>query len=506
MLIKIRLARRAWLAMLVVVLIAGCSSRDPEVLRFGLASSPATLDPRFATDAASTRINRLIYQRLVDFDEHYRPIPALASWRRESPLRWRFTLMPGEHRFSDGTPLTARDVKATYDSVLDPATGSPHRGSLSMIKAVELIDPRSVRFVLSRPAPLLPGRLVVGILPAARIAHPDSISRRPIGSGPFTLEAWPRDDRLILRRRRDGQRFELLRVASPTVRVLKLLRGGIDMMQGDLPPELIGWMERRSELTVQRRKGSNFAYLGFNMADPLTGRVALRRAIAHAVDRAAIIRYVMGGAARPASAILPPEHWAGNPRLVAPAYDPELARRILRRAGLTGARRPRITYKTSSDPYRLRLASIIQAQLGRVGIDVTLKSYDWGTFYGDIKAGRFQMYSLAWVGVKLPDIFRYTLYSASVPPAGANRGRYSNPRADRLIDAAERTESTTEQAAIYRRLEALLLVDLPYVPLWYEDQVFVSNARVHGFRVAPDGRYDGLAGVAALAPLQRAPG
>ncbi len=489
--------RLALLAALVLLALAGCQERDPTLLRFGLGAAPRNLDPRFATDAASSRVVRLIYERLVDFDERFRPVPGIARWRREGARRWRFELT-GEHRFSDGTPLTAADVKATYESVLDPATGSPHRGSLATIERIELLGPRALRFVLARPDPLFPGRLAVGIVPAAALAAGRNLAREPLGSGPFELLSWDGEQRLRLRRRRDRQRFELVRVPNPTVRLLKLVRGEVDMLQGDLPPELVAWAEERGSVRVLRRPGTTFAYLGFNLEDPVSGRLAVRQAVAHAIDRQAIIRYILGGAARPAATILPPEHWAGAPRLRPPAFDPARARAILAAAGLVGKHRPRLVYKTSADPFRVRLATVIQAQLERAGIEVEVRSYDWGTFYGDVKAGRFQMYSLAWIGVKLPDIFRYTMHSEAVPPAGANRGRYRSARADALIEAAEQAADPAEQARLYRELQALLLADLPYVPLWYEDQVFVSRARVRGFRVAPDGGWEGLAGVAAI--------
>ena len=190
--------------------------------------------------------------------------------------------------------------------------------------------------------------------------------------------------------------------------------------------------------------------------------------------------------------MLPDNHWAGNPSLKGYAYDPELARELLRQAGYGPDKPVVLTYKTSSDPFRLRLATIMQQQLGAVGISVDLRSYDWGTFYGDIKSGNFQMYSLMWVGIKLPDIFRYVFHSSAVPPNGANRGRFADNTADRLIETAESRLTLAEQAEDYRQLQAYLLQQLPYVPLWYEDHVFVAGKAISGYQVAADGNYDGL--------------
>ena len=151
-----------------------------------------------------------------------------------------------------------------------------------------------------------------------------------------------------------------------------------------------------------------------------------------------------------------------------------------------------LVFKTSNDPLRVRLATVIQHQLGRIGLQVDVRSYDWGTFYGDIKSGNFQMFSLSWVAIHSPDIFRYIFHSRSVPPEGANRGRFTSELADQLIEAAEVADDFEQQAEIYRRLQRHLRETLPYVPLWYEHNVAVARKEVRGYRVAADGRYDGL--------------
>ena len=475
--------------------LTACVEPDDHALRFGLASMPVTLDPRFATDAASARIVRLLYRQLTDFDDQEMPVPALAAWERVDARHYRFVLREGRSPFSDGHRVRAEDVKATYDSVLDAATASPHRASLANVDHIETDGENAVDFYLRDPDILFPGRLTIGILPARLIRDGHPFGTSPVGSGPFELESRPAENRLKLRRRRDGQEFEFVGVPDPTVRVLKLLRGEVDMLQNDLPPEMLAFLDGRNDATVTRARGTNFAYLGFNLQDPVVGRLAVRRAIAMGVDRESIIRYVLGAAARPANALLVPNHWAGDPGLTAIDYDPIGAMRLLKEAGYGAENRPRIVYKTSTDPFRLRLATIIQYQLSIIGIDVELRSYDWGTFYGDIKQGNFQMFSLMWVGVKLPDIFRYAFDSDSVPPQGANRGRYSSPVADALIRKAESAESIAGQAVAYRELQALLLEDLPYVPLWHEDQVFVARPDIVGYRIASDGNYDGLVDV-----------
>lgn len=472
--------------------LAACSQPQDDIIRFGLASAPANLDPRYATDATSARINRLLYQRLVDFDESVRPVPALASWEQLSPTHYRFHLKPGRAPFHDGSPLNARDVAATYRSVLDPDRPSPHAGALKLIETITVLDDDTLDFILNRADPLFPGYLVIGLLPADGIKDQHPFHESPLGSGPFRLAAWPQPGRLSLTRIADGQVIEFQTIGDPTVRVLKLLRGEIDILQNDLPTELLGYLADQQAIQVGYDRGSNFAYIGFNLDDPVTARLDIREAIAHAIDREAIIRHLLGGAARPAAALLPAGHWAGNPALSPLEYDPDRSRALLARAGYTPEQPLQLSYKTSTDPVRVRIATVIQQQLQAVGIDMKLQSFDWGTFYGDIKAGHFQMYSLAWVGIKTPDIFRYAFHSTSLPPEGANRGHLSSPEIDALIAAAEQGTTLEEQAFAYRQVQASLLRQLAYIPLWYEDHVFAARKNISGYRLSNDGNYDAL--------------
>jgi len=468
-------------------------------LRIGLASAPVTLDPRFATDATSSRINRLLYARLVEFNEKQLPVPGLAKWELISPLHYRFYLKEDSNKnnrtFHDGTRLTANDVKATYKTILDPKIASPHRATLNMIDIIDVIDENTVDFHLSRPDLLFPAYLVIGILPEKGIDTNHIFSRHPVGSGPFKFSSWPEDGRLFLKRLKDNQVVNFVRVKEDTVRVLKLIRGEIDMLQNDLSPELVAHLNKQKNINVTHSRGSNFTYLGFNLDDAVVGQQNVRRAIALAIDRDAIIKYVMAGTARPASALLLPDHWAGNSELKKLAYNPDKARALLAEAGFTHNKPLRITYKTSTNAFRVRLATVLQSQLKKVGIKVDLRSYDWGTFYGDIKAGNFQMFSLSWVGIKTPDIFRYVFHSESVPPNGANRGRYKDEKSDYLIKTAGNAVVLEKQASSYRKLQERLLEKLPYVPLWYENHFFTAREGITGYSLGLDGNYDGLSNV-----------
>jgi len=470
-----------YLSVLLVGSLAACApaEKSPAALRMALAQAPLTLDPRYATDAASERVNRLIYRQLVDFDAHFRPVPALAHWQCADALHCRFTLEQAGRTFHDGTRLSAQDVVATYRSLLT-LKDSPHSAEFANIAQIEAIDDNTVDFILHQPDAQFPARLIVGILPARLIASQHDFAHHPVGSGPLRLVEWKQV--LKLERTADHQMITLEEVRDPTVRVLKLLRGEADLLQGDLPPELVAHLKGQRNVTVQEASGVNFSYLGFNLQDPLLKDVQVRRAVALSIDREAIIRNALVGGTRPAASILPPEHWADNPSLKPIEYDPQQAKVLLQQAGV--ALPLKLVLKTSTDAQRVRLATIMQAQMKQAGIYLEIRSLDWGTYFDDIKHGKFQLYGLTWVGIKTPEIYRLAFHSRMIPPAGANRGRLQDAQLDKLI------EQQDWQAAMARIHELL-----PYAPLWYEGQFAAMCKGLHGYGLAPDGNWDGLATV-----------
>ena len=472
--------------------INSCKYTDRNTIAIGLNASPITLDPRYATDAISYRLTRLLYKSLIDFDEEFHVKAELADWEKISPTHYRFTLRDKLNEFHDGSLLTSKDVKATYESVLNPEKMSPHKGSISMIESIEVVDQNIIDFKLLYPDPLFPGRLVMGILPEKLIFRKHNFAREPIGNGSMKIIDFRNESHLKLLRLRDNKIIEFITLKDPIVRVLKLLKGEIDLIQGNLPPEIVAWLSQKKLIHVKKKVGNTFAYLGFNMEDPVTGNILIRNAIAHAIDRESIIKYVMGSSARKAEALFPPEHWAGNPNLTGFDYNPEKSKILIRKAGYSDSNPIRLVYKTSNDPFRLRLATIIQSQLNFVGIEVEIRSYDWGTFYGDIKEGRFQMYSLSWVGLKMPDIFHYIFHSKSIPPDGANRGRFIDKNVDSILELAKSEVSLEKQSLYYRDLQEHLLKVLPYIPLWYEDNVLVSRSNIKGYTLSTDGNFDSL--------------
>ena len=470
---------------------------ETKPIRFAIAQAPLNLDPRFATDAASERVNRLIYQSLVDFDAQSKPVPALARWKVISPVHYRFSLINAVNKteinaatgkFHHGRPLTSADIVATYLS-LKQLKNSPHTAEFANIADIKAIDSDTVDFLLTQPDAQFVAKLILGILPADLIKSGHDFSRAPIGSGPLEFVSW--NHKLSLKRVSDQQMIELVEVRDPTVRVLKLIRGEADLLQGDLPPELVKYLQTLKDVQVQTSVGSNFSYLGFNFQDPQLNNPLVRQAIAHAIDRQAIIRQVLVPDSRMAAAILPPEHYTNQATYADYDYDPQLSRRLLKQAGV--ALPLKLVYKTSTDAQRVRLATIMQAQMHKAGIELEIRSLDWGTFFEDVKQGQFQLYGLTWVGLKTPEIYTKAFASDQTPPYGFNRGRYDDPTLDSLLKRGD------WQAATQR-----IHMQLPYMPLWYEGQFVAKRKDIQDYNPKVDGNWDDLAHIKRSATISYA--
>ena len=455
-------------------------------IHFALAQMPLNLDPRYATDAASERANRLIYQSLVDFDVTSNPIPKLATWLMVSPREYHFSLRQPLARFHDQKPLTAYDVKATYDSIIT-LKDSPHTSEYANISSIQAQNENLVIFQLKQADTHFASKLIMGILPKDFIQQNHDFSHQPIGSGPLAFEHW--QNKLTLKRINDGQRVIFTEVKDPTVRVLKLLRGETDLLQGDLPPELVKHLQSKPEIMVQAAQGANFSYLGLNMQDSVLKKHKVRMAIAHAIDRPAIIEKVMVKSTRLAGAILPPEHYTNaGAELAAYDYNPELAKRLLIESGVELPLK--LVYKTSTDPQRVRLATILQAQMAKAGIELEIRSLDWGTFFEEVKKGNFQLFGLTWVGIKTPEIYAKAFGSQQFPPNGFNRGRYVDAELDSLLLAEDWPAVTTR-----------IHEQLPYIPLWYEGQFAAFNKNISNYAPKPDGNWDDLATIKRSATI-----
>ena len=488
--------RRLAAAGLALVLTAACGQARPEgnAIVVAMANAPLNLDPRVGADEASQKAHQLLFNTLVRIDDDLRIVPDLAeSIEQPDPTTYVARLRRGV-LFHNGRELTAEDVVYTFRSFLDPSFRG-RSGAYRLLAAVDARDPYTVEFTLKEPFGSFPVNLVMGIVQAG---SGSANERQPIGTGPYKLESFVLDDRLVLkpfeqyfRGKPANDGIVLKTVPDDTMRGLELRKGSVDLVVNDLAPDIIWQLREEGRLRIETASGSDYAYVGLNLRDPVLQHVDVRRAIGYAIDRNAIVTHLRRGFASVAVGIIPPMSWAFEPQVFDFQYDPQRARDLLDRAGYRDPDgdgplpRFRLTLKTSTvEMYRVQAAAI-QHDLARVGIAVEIRSSEFPTLFADVVRGNFQLYTLQFVGVTDPDMLRRVFHSRQSPPAGLNRVFYANADVDSLIESAAGAVDDGERRALYVKAQRLIADDVPYISLWYKTNVAVFQPGIHGVRLSP---------------------
>lgn len=495
-----------WLLLFALALVCpviSCSSPpEPNTLVMIIESSPTNLDPRVGLDAQSERIDGLLFDDLLTRDQHLNVQPQLAeSWEIPNPLTYVFHLHHGV-KFHDGRPLTARDVKWTFDSLLQGKIRSTKSAAYRLVDHIDASDDYTVVFHLKQPFATLLWNLSGGAMGIVPYGSGDEMTGHPIGSGPFRFVSAAQDKDVVIERNDEywGEKPSLQRVRfavvpDTTTRALELRKGSADIVINALTGDLVLALQHEPKLEVLRGPGTVLSYLAFNLRDPILRDRRVRQAVAYAIDRQPFIHYLQRDFARPAYSILPPESWAYDGDVPHYDHDPEKARQLLDQAGYPSVNGVRfhLTMKTSTEESTRLLAAVLQQQLREVGIALDIRTFEFATFYSDVTRGSYQLHSLRWVGGNEdPDIFEYVFHSAKFAPHGANRTFYSNPRADALIDQARSELDQSKRKVLYAELQQILAEDLPYINLWYQDNILVHNTRVQNLSLNPAGNYDFL--------------
>jgi len=491
------------LGVLAILPLLSCSSKpDPNTLVMIIESSPTNLDPRVGIDAFSERIDNLIFDDLLSRGDNLNVAPGLADhWEILDPLTYVFHLHRGV-KFHDGRPLTSRDVKWTFDSLLQGKIRSTKAAVYRVVDRIDAPDEATVIFHMKQPDATLLWNLSDGAMGIVPDGSGEEMTRHPIGSGPFKFVSAETDREVVIERNNDywGGKVKLARVRfsvvpDATTEALELRKGSGDVSINSLPPDSVFTLARERNLEVEHAAGTEVQYLGFNLRDPILKDVRVRQAIAYALDRRPMIEYLWRGQAQPARSVLPPQSWAYNGDVPAYDHDPDKANKLLDAAGYPMANGVRfhITMKTSTVESTRLMVAVMQQQLHAVGIVLDIRSFESATFFADVQHGAFQMYGLRWIGGNEdPDIFEYAFDSAKFPPNGANRGYYSNPKVDALIDKARREIDPNVRKPLYAEVQRILADDLPYINFWYLDNVVVHTRRVRNLKLNPAGNYDFL--------------
>lgn len=501
----------ATVASIMLVLLAsgvsGCrdrSARQADALIVGIAVAPTNLDPRVGSDEASQRVHQLLYTSLVRLDDRLQVVPEVAERLELRDATTYVAHLRDDVRFHDGSTLDAADVAFTFRSFLDKGFLSPRKGAYAQLQAVDVEDARTVVFRLKEPFASFPVNLVMGIVPEG--TPPGAPAR--IGAGPYRFVRMQADDRVELApfpgyhegAPRNGG-VVLRVIPDDTMRGLELRTGAIDLVINDIAPDIARALEHEDRMQVVTAPGLDFAYVGMNLRDPVLQDVRVRRALALAVDTTAIIEHLRRGLAVPATGIIPPMSWAHPTDLQPVRHDPVAAGRLLDDAGYPDPDGPgprprlRLTLKTSTAEFVRLQATVLQQDLARIGVAVDVRTQEFATLYADVLKGRFQLFTLQWVGVTDPDMLRRVFHTSQMPPAGFNRGFFSDAAVDALIEQATTNPAPETRKAQYLDVQRRLYAATPYISLWTKVNVAVAQPWIRGVHLTPQASFATLRNV-----------
>lgn len=487
-------------------------------LVYGRGMDSVGLDPAHESDGESFKICDNLYEGLVRFsDEGTAVEPALATSWSTSPdgREWIFYLR-SDVRFHCGDPLDAAAVEYTLArqwGTADPphednGVGGPYPfwGYLGMDEAldsIEVLGPTSIRFRLKEPnAPFLANLACnFAAIVCPRDAHErgHEFFRNPCGTGPYRFVEWRRAEQIELERFEGYwdfppylDRIVFRSIPENSTRFFELLSGGIHLMDG-IPPDDVAAIRKNRNLKLMGEPGMNVAYLAMNLDHEPFGNTLVRRAVAHAIDKEAIVSGLYAGLADVALGPVPPNVFGAHPDPDDYAFDQDLARELLAQAGYPQGFETTLWTMSGPRPYMtqpLRVAQVIQSDLAAVGIHARIVSYEWGTYLGRVHRGHHDMALLGWQADNGdPDNFLFVHFdkSAAVPPAG-NIAFYRNERVHELLVAGQQTVDPEARLPIYAEVQELIHRDAPWVSLVHTMELAAMRREVNGYRLHPTGR------------------
>lgn len=475
------------------------SKKEKDTLVFAQISECKTLDPQDTTEQYSQRIVAVVYDRLVEIDEVTGElVPGLAeSWERLDENNIVFHLRKGV-KFHNGDVFSANDVKYT----LERAKTLPKVAHLyKLISNIEVIDDNTVKLTTSEPfAPLLAhlSHKTASIIDGK--AHKElgeKYFENPAGTGPYKYSSWKVGDRITLEAFNEYFKgapaikfIEVRAVPEENSRVIGLETGEIDMT-ADLSPEsrkII--LDNADKMTYAESSGINVNYLGFATNREIMKDKDVRKAIAMAIDRDAIIDSIMMGTVEKANSFIAPGVFGYDKNSKVLEYNPEEAKKIIEAKGLVGTK---LKLGVSNSPVRMQMCEIIQAQLKEVGFDVSIESLEWGTFLAATARGDLDMFSLGWGPSTYDgDYGFYPNFHSSQLGGAGNRSQYVNPEMDRLLDEAKKEVNVERRKELYSKVADIIYEDVPALPIYYLNDSVAAVKSVEGMKSTSYIRFDEL--------------
>lgn len=476
----------------------------------GTIGEASNLIPPLATDAPSGEVSSQLYVSPLKYDKNLKIVP----WAAESyevlddGLRLRFTLRPGI-KWQDGVELTAEDVAFTYRMMIDPKTPTAYAAGYKTVADFTVLSRYSFEVRYAKPYARSLETWMGSIMPRHVLEGQDlmntPVSRNPISSGPFIFKEWVPGSRIVLaanpdyfegRPKLDGIVYTI--IPDTTTMFLELRAGKVDMMS--LSPQQYTFQTPpafRDQYNVFRYLGLAYTYLGYNLKSPLFRDKKVRQALAHAIDKKAVIAGALLGQGEPTIGPYVPGTWPYNTDIADYAYDLDKARALLAEAGwkpdASGMLRKNglpftFTVLTNQgNEQRIKTAVIIQAQLKKLGIDMRVRTVEWAVFFSQfVHKGFFDAVILGWTVPPDPDIYD-VWHSSRMAPPGLNFMQYANKEVDELIEKGRATFDRAERKDYYDRIQVLLHEDQPYCFLYAPYSLPAVQKRIQGPEVAPAG-------------------
>ena len=488
-------------------------------LVFGRNQDAVRLDPAIVTDGMSLNVAHDTHEGLTRYALGSFAIePCLAtSWTVSSDGKtWRFKLRHNV-KFQDGTPFDASAVKFNFDRwrLKDNPWHKLLQGSLEYsyyesqfggfpgaIIDVKVLAPDEVELDLDKTvAPMLANLAMPAFgmsSPTAMKKEGEDFFRRPVGTGPYQVSEWVKDDHITMvanptywGSKPKIQTIVLRDIPDPATTMLALQKGDIDGWEYPRPDD-VGTLAADHNLTVYHQPPNNLLYLAINVQKPPFDNVLVRRAVNEAIDTQAIVKNFFDPfSATVATELLPLAVWP-HPSKTAYAYNPADARRLLARAGFPHGFSTTLWYMTLPRSYVAepqRVAEAIQADLRAVGINATLQGMEWGPYLDRTERGEHSLALFGWTGDNGdPDNFLYTLLDkdSAIPPGAQNVCFWKDEQFHRLMIAAQGTVDREQRAKYY--LEALQIVhdQAPTVPIAHTSPPIVFKRTVAGYIPNPD--------------------
>ena len=513
--------RRGLFAAIVVpmLVVAACTSSQPAgpgaqasgvPVAGGTVTIPIVADPTlnpWSPNAfvESLFVNRILFDGLTKPGKDLAPAPDLAAtWTTSADgLSWTFKLREGV-KWSDGTPFSADDVAFTFnDIVLKPDLGAQNRGNFSAVKSVTAVDATTVRFDLSRKFSALTAYLAYnsGIVPkhvlSADPLKTNSFNKGvPVSTGPFRVEKYTSGQSVSLVRNENyfGAKPYLDKVVFTVVpdantQIAQALSGDISIMILD-DKAAVARVKSASNLAVVSRPLVQYYWLALNQTDPRFTDVRVRQAFVQAIDRQAIIKSVeLGYGSIANSAITPALKAYFDPSLSSRyPYDPQKAKDLLAAAGWTPGADGVLT--KDGKPFRFTMDvgqkgvlepvnALIQQDLKKVGVAADLNTMEWNSYIQKVVVQRDYTATVNWWTYPSdPDVFPY--YAASAAGKGFNIPGYKDPKLDDLLIQGQGASDLAARQAVYKQLQSYMADTLPYLFLWYPEEVDVLSSSLQG--------------------------